>query len=428
MTIIVSSFLLAGLACSEGSTVEPPPLATNAPTSEPTPPATGVPTSEPTPPGVPTPEPTPLPTQDDTPEFLVNSLGVLAYESGSLIHVAEVLVGDEGISELNQLLEQPVRGSHVAWAPDGKSLAYITENEGSSDIYTMKIDGSEMSLILADQPGASDLSWSPDGTQMVFSSDKGGNLQLYLLNLEDSEITQLTNPPGASYGASWSPDGSKLAFTWETGAPRVNSSGIFPDEIPVCGESSTIPNAVCFLSTGAHRQILNDAFGVQPTWSPDGGEIAYISLFVVGEKEDGLPIFGPEQIAKADVELKNQVSITNNEFRNVDPDWSPDKEKLAFSSRRLIGSNDWWQLYVIDADGTNEIQITNGNQHSVRPAWQPARVFAGQLWLPKWFPEATGPGNNKFSAGNVLIDEDGFLNLRIDSLVKTPRPPGAMGG
>jgi hypothetical protein len=90
------------------------------------------------------------------------------------------------------------------------------------------------------------------------------------------------------------------------------------------------------------------------------------------------------------------------------------REKIAFSSRRLIGSNEWWQLYVIDEDGTNEIQITSGNQHSVRPAWQPARVFADRMWLPKWFPEASAPGKNNFTAGNVSVNDDGLLNLRID--------------
>ena len=112
-----------------------------------------------------------------------------------------------------------------------------------------------------------------------------------------------------------------------------------------------------------------DGFGVQPSWRGDGERIGYISLMF--EDKGVPPSFGREQISTVETNQRNQLQLINNEFRNVDPTWSPDGTKLVFSSRRLEDSNEWWQLYIVDADGSNERQITTDPVHSVRPTWAP---------------------------------------------------------
>ena len=49
------------------------------------------------------------------------------------------------------------------------------------------------------------------------------------------------------------------------------------------------------------------------------------------------------------------------------PSWSPDGERIAFSSYR---DNEWGEIYVMDADGDNQRRLTD-NLHE---DWLPSLV------------------------------------------------------
>ena len=69
-----------------------------------------------------------------------------------------------------------------------------------------------------------------------------------------------------------------------------------------------------------------------------------------------------------DVDGGNRENLTNHPATDVDPDWSPDKTKIAFASSR-----DGWprQIYVMDADGNNPIRLTDGPRNAHGPDWSP---------------------------------------------------------
>ena len=60
-------------------------------------------------------------------------------------------------------------------------------------------------------------------------------------------------------------------------------------------------------------------------------------------------------------------SSAANLFFQIDPAWSPDGTKIAFSSRRS-GSN---ALYVMNADGTGTQMLTGAKSDDVHPTWSP---------------------------------------------------------
>ena len=334
------------------------------------------------------------------------SFGILAYEEDGSIKIVEVLQNTDGSVKLNPISETPHEASHAAWAPDGNSLAYVSQQNGSTGIYSMNPDGSGKALLLEDQPGARDLTWSPDGTKIVFSSDIGGNLQLYLFNLEDSDVVRLTSPPGASYGASWSPNGDKLTYT------RVADSIPNVTIVNFRGSVAAGEDLFCDFPVAEPKCPVIDDPGLHPSWSPKADRISYVSLMQEGQSQGESESSQPEQISTFDIYSGKRRRITNNEFRNVDPNWTTDGNKLVFSSRRLDSSNEWWQLYIVDSDGANEIQITTGEKHSVRPVWSPIS-FANQGWTPKVSSNPVGPGPNIYSADNVFFDQHGYLHLRI---------------
>ena len=66
-----------------------------------------------------------------------------------------------------------------------------------------------------------------------------------------------------------------------------------------------------------------------------------------------------------DADGKNITQLTNDNYNNQWPTWSPDGQRIAFASRR----DGDLEIYVMDADGKNITQLTNNNYVDWMPAW-----------------------------------------------------------
>ncbi|HSE67508.1 MAG TPA: Ig-like domain-containing protein [Gemmatimonadales bacterium] len=69
--------------------------------------------------------------------------------------------------------------------------------------------------------------------------------------------------------------------------------------------------------------------------------------------------------------------VADSTSNNIDPAYSPDRTRLAFSSDRAGGNYD---IYVADADGQNATRLTNDPGPDLQPVWTPdghAIVFTG---------------------------------------------------
>ena len=150
------------------------------------------------------------------------------------------------------------------------------------------------------------------------------------------------------------------------------------------------------LKTARKRQltkIANDVTDFQ--WSPDGEKIA----IVVHHKKDDIkgtkpPIVVDRYQFKKDgydfIESENKhihimhldkrgiTQITNGNYDHVLPSWSPDGEKLAFSSKRENpDKHNNWDIYIKDLEKNSTIKLTqhigaDSDPYSVsRPAWSP---------------------------------------------------------
>jgi TolB protein len=107
---------------------------------------------------------------------------------------------------------------------------------------------------------------------------------------------------------------------------------------------------------GRRAQILLESREpiMSPAWSPDGGQIAYVSF------ETDLP-----RIYIQDLSTGQRRQVTNFPGINSSPVWSPDGSKLAMVLSK-DGSPD---IYVLDL-GTNELrQLTDHPRAETEPAW-----------------------------------------------------------
>ena len=104
------------------------------------------------------------------------------------------------------------------WSPDGKLIAFVTDVNGSFELFIMNSDGTEQRYITTltknrEAVEALALSWAPDGSKIAFTSDREGTFDIYVVLLSDGEIVNLSKENSSDEAfPNWSPDGKRIAF------------------------------------------------------------------------------------------------------------------------------------------------------------------------------------------------------------------------
>jgi Tol biopolymer transport system component len=159
---------------------------------------------------------------------------------------------------------------------------------------------------------------------------------VWTINPDGTDLTRLTHSPASEFDPSWSPDGSQIAYRSDRG-----------DESEIW-----VMNAD---GTGQRRLTA----GLSPAWSPDGSSIAYAS-----PGHDPNPPSSGISIMNADGSGQHRVPNTaGGEY----PSWSPDGERIAFNSN-LTGDH---VMYIVDVDGSDLVDLSS----------------VGEGWQVQWSPD-----------------------------------------
>jgi dipeptidyl aminopeptidase/acylaminoacyl peptidase len=109
-------------------------------------------------------------------------------------------------------------------SPDGKWVAFalvkpdMNGNRNASNIWTVPTAGGE-AVQLTQSGHDTSPAWSPDGKTMAFLSSRDGTSQVYVLSMEGGEAHAVTHLSTGADVVKWSPDGRTIAFT----------SSVYPD-------------------------------------------------------------------------------------------------------------------------------------------------------------------------------------------------------
>jgi len=94
----------------------------------------------------------------------------------------------------------------------GRRRRYQWDFDPWMDLFTSRLDGSDLVRLTTEKGYDAECSFSPDGSQVVFVSDRDGDPDIYLMDADGSNVRQLTNEPGYDGGPFFSPDGRWIAY------------------------------------------------------------------------------------------------------------------------------------------------------------------------------------------------------------------------
>jgi Tol biopolymer transport system component len=132
--------------------------------------------------------------------------------------------------------------TQATWSPDGRSIAYTSDQAGNNDIWVKSVGGGEPVQLTRSPAQDTEPSWSPDGRSIVFRSERDGG-GLFLIPAIGGPERQLTS---VGSHPEWTPDGSEILF--RTGG--VDGVGLFVSLHAVSADGGESP-----------REILRDFFG-----------------------------------------------------------------------------------------------------------------------------------------------------------------------
>jgi Tol biopolymer transport system component len=129
-------------------------------------------------------------------------------------------------SDEHPLLSSSNDGYNAAWAPDGGSIVFTSERNGSADLFRVKPDGAGLTRLTTDPAYDDQAAFSPDSKQLVFVSTRGNGLaNLWIMEIATGHASQLTAVAGGNFRPSWSADGKWIAFSSGRGNPLPFAEG-----------------------------------------------------------------------------------------------------------------------------------------------------------------------------------------------------------
>ncbi|HEY3182676.1 MAG TPA: hypothetical protein VGJ77_07585 [Gaiellaceae bacterium] len=320
----------------------------------------------------------------------------------------------------------------IAWSPDGRSVAFIAQDSRElTHLFVAAADGGgARPIAAADEVNDAAPSWAPDGTRLAFTGATG---ELEVIGRDGSGERTLGavgasptwTPDGSTIAVvGFGEDGIYLADPDGTHAPRQIVSGPAlmpawsPDGRSLAFVRGTIEQGRMSVvrRDGSGEHAVGGPRSIAPAWAPDGRMLAYVrqrpenghgntlvlvtselhvvradgsgdrTLVAVRLQRIAVPVWtrrGRSLVYSGEIRANDPEiyvvhadgtrlrALTDNLLDDIDPSWSPDHKRIAFTRGRWEVTQERAptdpSIYVMSSDGTGARRIAAG----ANPAWSP---------------------------------------------------------
>lgn len=259
------------------------------------------------------------------------------------------MVNSDG-TELRRLTNDKFADIHPAWAPDGQRIAFATDrgavtsmselDVGPLQIATYDIATGRIDVLPAMAGQNTNPQWAPDGSSLAFISDRSGIYNVFLYDFADRNVYQLTDVATGTAGITpLSP-----AISWAARADRLVFTYFENDEFNVYGIAN--PESLKREPCGTERYRTVAAEVAAAAVAGDADHLSVQSLDSVhpetgpGSSSEG-PAFGNDDGRTAGSRARTSLYRTEQGFRRSDRSPSETERRAELGSltvKRMLDS------------------------------------------------------------------------------------------
>jgi len=251
-------------------------------------------------------------------------------------------------------------------SPDGNTLVF----DLLGDIYTMPISGGEATQLTSDIAWQMQPRFSPDGKHIAFTSDQGGGDNIWVMDVDGNnqhavtdETFRLLNSP------AWSPDGDYLVARKHFTASRSLGAG----EVWLYHKAGG--KGVQLTKRENDQKDLGE-----PMFSPDGRYVYFSHDATPGKtfhySKDS--VAGIYKIKRFDRETGEIETIIQGMGGAIRPTPSPDGKKLAYIKRDDFQTS----LYLYDLTSGEHTKLYDKLERDMQETWAIHGVYPTIAWTP----------------------------------------------